>query len=467
MERVFLRVPFLIPQAASTAARAESLAVSVLLAGGPGRGAYRVARALHRGGDPVGFISVRLPLADADDIDRRIRSALSADPHLESLALYVERLDVQPPPVQEALARWLDEGVRSGGRTLAVRLFGQTDRSAAVSLPGLLPVLRRHLSVLVIPLPPLSERRDDVPALAEILAADVARRLERPPPALDEDLRRRLVEWPASLEDLETALVRAILTGDGRTIRSADLEPFMGTTAFSPPVPSPASGPAPSGPSPQPVRSARESVRLESVITELAHELKNPMVTIKTFAQHMDHLLSDVELREKFTRLTNEAIERMDGFLDELLQFSRFSVPNPRPIDLSGLLSRSLSMTDPSARERVHSNGLPADFLVVVDEEQLVFAVRALIRGLARELPADAAIMLSCRASNEVVLRADAPGLKGKLQGLLYHENGSGSETSLHFVLAEALVQRNGGTCRIVRESDSIEAHLMLPVAPG
>ncbi|MGH7820404.1 MAG: hypothetical protein ACREQ9_11560, partial [Candidatus Binatia bacterium] len=186
---------------------------------------------------------------------------------------------------------------------------------------------------------------------------------------------------------------------------------------------------------------------------------------IKTFAQHIDHLLSDPELRERFTRLTTEAIERMDGFLDELLQFSRFAAPNPRTVALSGIVSRSLATTDPAARDRVQTNGVPTDSRVVVDEDQMVFAVRALVRGLARELPADAPIVLSCVASNEVVLRANVPGAKGKLQSVLYNENGSASEPSLHFVLADALVQRNGGTCRIVRGAESIEAHLTLPVA--
>ncbi|MGH7822033.1 MAG: hypothetical protein ACREQ9_19905, partial [Candidatus Binatia bacterium] len=145
MERSFLQVPFLTSQAATAAARAEGLAESVLLAGGPGRGSYHVARALHRGGEPVGFLSVRLVIADPADLERRVRASLSADPDLDSLTLYVERLEVQPPAVQEAIARWLDEGVRWSARSVPVRLFAQVDRSAPVALASLLPALRRHL----------------------------------------------------------------------------------------------------------------------------------------------------------------------------------------------------------------------------------------------------------------------------------------------------------------------------------
>jgi signal transduction histidine kinase len=461
VERVFLQVPFLTAEAAATAARARTSPEAVLLAGGPGRGAYRVARALHGADDLAGFVSVRLPLAESGDLDRRIRSVLSGDPHLDRLCVYVERIELQPPSVQENLVRLADEGVRWRGRTIPVRVVAQTDRGAGAALASLPPSLRAPFSIFVIALPPLSERGREVPAIAELLVGEASRRIDRAAPPIDAEAQQRLVTWPGTVEELESALRRAVHAGEGRPIRAADLGPFDTTSA--PAAPPPAAG------APEPLSAAAEknldTPRIEAVITELAHELKNPMVTIKTFAQHMDHLLADAELREKFTRLTNEAVDRMDAFLDELLQFSRFSLPNPRPVALADMITRSVSMSEAENRERLHSNGIPEDFRVMADEEQIAFAVCAAIRGLVRELPADTSIVLSSAASNEIVLRANVPGMKGKLQNWLHHENGSGAENSLHFVLAEALVARNGGLFRVVRRVDSIEARMTLPVA--
>ena len=60
---------------------------------------------------------------------------------------------------------------------------------------------------------------------------------------------------------------------------------------------------------------------LEVVLGELAHELRNPMVTIKTFAQHLDSVLADPEVRARFSALTADAIDRMDGLLETLARF--------------------------------------------------------------------------------------------------------------------------------------------------
>jgi signal transduction histidine kinase len=59
-------------------------------------------------------------------------------------------------------------------------------------------------------------------------------------------------------------------------------------------------------------RTVATAPTLEVLLGELAHELRNPMVTIKTFAQHLDSVLDDPEVRARFAALTGEAITRMD-----------------------------------------------------------------------------------------------------------------------------------------------------------
>ena len=85
-------------------------------------------------------------------------------------------------------------------------------------------------------------------------------------------------------------------------------------------------------------RRARE---LELIIAELAHELKNPMVTIKTFSENLEQLLNDPGLRDKFVGLTRDAIDRMDGFLEELLRFSRYAEPKVQNLSLRQALKHA------------------------------------------------------------------------------------------------------------------------------
>jgi signal transduction histidine kinase len=82
---------------------------------------------------------------------------------------------------------------------------------------------------------------------------------------------------------------------------------------------------------------------LEVVLGELAHELRNPMVTIKTVAQHLDGLLADSEARARFSVLMAEAVGRMDGLLETLLDFARFRAPLAQSVDIEKVLDRVLA----------------------------------------------------------------------------------------------------------------------------
>lgn len=447
------------------AARAASLGgLPVWLAGGPGCGAYNIARALHRGGDPAGFVSVRGVLGTAADLEARVVAALVTEPFPDSLSLYVERIDRQPFAAQETILRWIDEGIRWKDRASPVRIFAQTDSlPAAAPLQALLPALRHRLSALVIPLPPLAARRADLPPLGRALVAGIAVRIGRPALTISDEALGKLTErdWPENVEELEAFLTRALVNATGERIEAVDLGLARDETVVA--APAAVAVPATVAAEAAFPRLTPEPRHLESVITELAHELKNPMVTIKTFSQHLDHLLSDPELREKFVHLTTEAIDRMDGFLNELVMFSRFSTPRVRPHSVVGLLGRAVDLGESSLRQRVQMNGLPPGVELRGDEEQLVFAFRCLIRGLLRELPADTGIVLDWLAPGELVFRSKAAGITRKLQSLLDHGKAAESESSLNFVLADTLIQRNGGTCRTVRSGDHLEVRVSLP----
>src|SRR5204863_5886452 len=136
--------------------------------------------------------------------------------------------------------------------------------------------------------------------------------------------------------ELEAVLARAMLVAGGERI---DVEHL--TLASPPPTSAPAAGPpAPAG------------ADLEFVLAELAHELRNPMVTIKTFARHLPALLEDAELRARFEQLTDDAIERMDGLLENVLAFARLGTPRPEAIEVGALIARVLAEMEPELAGR-------------------------------------------------------------------------------------------------------------------
>jgi signal transduction histidine kinase len=278
--------------------------------------------------------------------------------------------------------------------------------------------------------------------------------------------------WPGNLEQLAQVLRRSALLAavdrlgpddllfeaprDERlvppvaTIRQAD-GPGGGDTEAAggrggaPPVAAIESrGGGPSAPS-------AGDTRLELVLTELAHELKNPMVTIKTFADHLPSLLEDAELRERFAALTNEAIGRMDGLLDTVLDFARLGAPQPRPVVLAELLDAALEVISAELAERqgrVRRDGWSSGATVVADPKHLDYAFRNLFVSLVRELRRDHELTIRIDSDARVELRlAGAVGVATKLQGFLEGAGGVPAPTALplRFVLARAVLVRGGG----------------------
>jgi two-component system response regulator HydG len=83
--------------------------------------------------------------------------------------------------------------------------------------------------VVPLRLPPLRERREDIPLLVEHLAQKCALRLGRPPLLPDADAMRALLDhpWPGNVRELEHALERGLLLARGEAITLADLPPEL------------------------------------------------------------------------------------------------------------------------------------------------------------------------------------------------------------------------------------------------
>ena len=85
--------------------------------------------------------------------------------------------------------------------------------------------LYHRLAVFPIRMPPLRERREDIPALADALLARIARALGRSGLMLDDGARRAITasDWPGNVRELGNALERAAILTDGSRIVADDL----------------------------------------------------------------------------------------------------------------------------------------------------------------------------------------------------------------------------------------------------
>lgn len=89
----------------------------------------------------------------------------------------------------------------------------------------------------------------------------------------------------------------------------------------------------------------RRSDRLASLGTlsaGMAHEIKNPLVSIKTFAQLLPERYQDSDFRETFSNLIGHEIDRIDSLVNQLLRFARPAKPHLKPRHVHEILEKSL-----------------------------------------------------------------------------------------------------------------------------
>jgi Nif-specific regulatory protein len=146
--------------------------------------------------------------------------------------LFLDELGELSPAVQAKFLRVLQEREyqRVGGtRTLRadVRVLAATSRDlrAAMARGTFREDLYDRLAVFEIVLPPLRERPDDIPILADALLEEIGRSVGRPATGIAADARRKLAAhaWPGNVRELRNAIERAVILSEGGAIRSEHL----------------------------------------------------------------------------------------------------------------------------------------------------------------------------------------------------------------------------------------------------
>jgi nitrogen regulation protein NR(I) len=161
--------------------------------------------------------------------------------------IFLDEIGDMTPATQTKILRVLQSGTfeRVGGNQpiqVDVRVIAATNKplEAAVAAKQFREDLFYRLNVVRIPIPPLRERRDDIPLLVNYFLEKNARELQRPPKSVAASVIRMLEKyhWPGNVRELENAIRRAHVMAKSDAILSSDLPPeISGQSAGGAPIP--------------------------------------------------------------------------------------------------------------------------------------------------------------------------------------------------------------------------------------
>src|SRR5207344_2057656 len=150
--------------------------------------------------------------------------------------LFLDEIGEMTPATQVKLLRVLQERKfrRLGGRqeqSVDVRVIAATniDPLEAVHKGKLREDLYYRLNVFAIALPPLRERKEDLPLLVQAFLAEFNTRNQKTVAGVDHQTMRMLEQynWPGNVRELRNVIERATILSAGQFIESRHLPPVL------------------------------------------------------------------------------------------------------------------------------------------------------------------------------------------------------------------------------------------------
>ncbi len=235
--------------------QAAPSSASVFITGESGTGKELVARAIHRASPRMArpFVAINCAALPETLIESELfghekgaftgaverRAGCFEQAHEGTILL--DEIGDMPMGTQAKLLRVLEEGKvrRLGGKgeiSINVRVLAATNKTLkdALAKKSLREDLFYRLNVFHLALPPLRQRKEDIPLIAEAMIRDLNKKNE----CRVADLQPAVIEcfmnygWPGNVRELRNVIERAVIVAGEGTIRMQHLPPLFETKAL-------------------------------------------------------------------------------------------------------------------------------------------------------------------------------------------------------------------------------------------
>jgi len=238
--------------------------------------------------------------------------------------LFLDEIGDMSSNVQAKLLRALEERriERLGGNesiAVDVRIVSATHRplEQEIAAGNFRADLFYRLRVVTIDIPPLRERREDIPLLAETFTTGAAERYNLPLRQVGQSALRKLVDydWPGNVRELKNTIERAAIMAEGEELRSQDLpDEIIPTRDMGKPAASDAEGGL-AVPFTADFREDRREFERRYISRCLEHTSGNVTKAAEILGMHrqsLQHKLRQLGLGRRYVSVANDTPDNSD-----------------------------------------------------------------------------------------------------------------------------------------------------------
>jgi len=504
--------------------------VPVLIRGEPGTGRTVIAQYIHIFGGSTGGVFVHVPCRGIEGPARAVLDLIgAATSGGDALTICLEDVDALSPVAQRQLRIWIENGLPPGTvRADRVRWIATAGEENPWSGENSLDAtLEDALAGIVIRIPPLRNRMEALDAMVASAAASWCQRHGQRMRTFTPEAMATLREvlWLGNVREVEATVSRTLASHAEDPVQEASLElegtephvnervaadfdaryvsepelaeatggleiqevggePRDRTATGADPSPRSSEPSAPAAASPgqaegseAPPDPADDGVeRLRELVGSIAHEIRNPLVAVQTFAQLLPERFDDPEFRRKAADIVGADVRRIESVVERLSRLAELGAPEPKAVDVASLLETALE----AQREIIQRRRL-----VVLteldrtaphalgDADQLRFAFESLLDKALELVPDRGDLYFASRHHGDgldgepalrVLVRFRSPGdlaATSEVPGV------SLGESSLEMTVARSIIKAHGGRMT-VSPGDARETVVVIDLpAPG
>jgi len=336
--------------------KATPIKASVLISGEGGTGRELAARIIHYSSSRKGkFVNINCSSLNLKELTSIFKDeAESGFQKEESLyrTIYFNKIEDLSCELQMALSEFLDLGgiITENGKFKKFngRIVASTSKNLFYEMRQnrFDPKLFYKISLFPINIAPLRDRKDEIPLIVNMILSEGMKNLNIIKKSFTQDAMELFQNylWPLNLMELENIVLRAAVLSENEVISADEISPLFGDIQKKSMIEK---------------SSLSDSIKTDSVnfkiakshgitnyndnlILELAHEIKNPLVAIKTFANLFPENFNDPDFRENFYKIVSRDVERIDSLVERILEYQNVLSVKGKREPLSSILNKTI-----------------------------------------------------------------------------------------------------------------------------